>query len=92
LYEIASADVLTVQCSCGHFSRFASGDLQRRHKLPSDLLIYDLQYRLRCKVCRRNTGFRILLWDGEPMPSKSAHDVGRHAVIVKGDVNERVRI
>ena len=72
LYEIGSADVLTVQCSCGHFSRFASGELQRRHKLPSDMLIYDLQFRLRCQMCRRKKGFRILLWDGEPMPSKSA--------------------
>jgi hypothetical protein len=47
LYEVKPTDVLTVQCSCGHFSRFASGELQRRHKLPSDLLVYDLQFRLR---------------------------------------------
>ena len=40
----------------------------------------------------RKKGFRLLLWDGEPMPSKSAHDVGRHIVIVEGDVNERVRV
>jgi hypothetical protein len=92
LYEMKPCDVLTAQCSCGHFSRFASGELQRRHKLPSDLLIYDLQYRLRCQVCQRKKGFRILLWDGEPMPSKSAHDVGRHVVIVEGDVPERVRV
>jgi len=26
------------------------------------------------------------------MPSKSAHDVGRHVVIVEGEVNERVRV
>jgi hypothetical protein len=84
--------VLTAQCSCGHFSRFASGELQHRHKLPSDMLIYDLQYRLRCRVCQRNKGFRILLWDGEPMPSKSAHNVGRHVVIAEGEVNERVRL
>jgi hypothetical protein len=31
----------------------ASGELQRRHKLPSDLLVYDLRYRLRCPVCPR---------------------------------------
>jgi hypothetical protein len=56
------------------------------------MLIYDLQYRLRCRVCQRNKGFRILLWDGEPMPSKSAHNVGRHVVIAEGEVNERVRL
>jgi hypothetical protein len=33
-----------------------------------------------------------LLWDGEPMPSKSTHDVGRHVVIADGEVNERVRV
>jgi hypothetical protein len=33
-----------------------------------------------------------LLWEGEPMASKSAHDVGRHVVIVGGDVHDRVRI
>ena len=92
LYEIGSADVLTVQCSCGHFSRFASAELQRRHKLPSDILIYDLQFRLRCQMCRRKKGMRILLWAGEPMPSKSPHDVGHHRVIVEGEVPERVRI
>jgi hypothetical protein len=61
LYEIGSADVLTVQCSCGHFCRFANGELQRRHKLPFDLLVYDLQYRLRCQVCQRKKGMRNIL-------------------------------
>jgi hypothetical protein len=27
LYEMKLGDVLTAQCSCGHFSRFASGEL-----------------------------------------------------------------
>jgi hypothetical protein len=92
LYEMKSRDVLTAQCSCGHFSRFASGELQRHHKLPSDLLVYDLQCRLRCRVCQRKKGMRIILWAGEPMPSKSPHDVGHHRVIVEGEVPERVRI
>jgi hypothetical protein len=35
---------------------------------------------------------RIILWAGEPMPSKSPHDVGHHRVIVEGEVPERVRI
>jgi hypothetical protein len=50
-----------VQCSCGHFCRFANGELQRRHKLPFDLLVYDLQYRLRCQVCQRKKGMRNIL-------------------------------
>jgi hypothetical protein len=35
---------------------------------------------------------RILLWEGEPMPAKSPQDVGRHIVVVEGEVNDRVRI
>jgi hypothetical protein len=47
LYDMGPRDVLTVQCSYGSIGRFASG-LQRKHHLPSDLLIDDLQFRLRC--------------------------------------------
>jgi hypothetical protein len=94
LYDLGPRDVLTVQCPCGQFTRFAAGELQRKYRVPSDMLIYDLQYRLRCHrdQCRRKQGMRILLWDGEPMPSKSLHDVGRHRVIVEGDINERIRV
>jgi hypothetical protein len=94
LYHMKRLDVLTVQCPCGHIGRFAHGELQRKHRVPSDILIADLQYRLRCgfSQCRRRKGMRILLWEREPMPSKSPHDVGRHVVIVDGDVNDRVRI
>jgi hypothetical protein len=82
-----------VQCSCGRVGRFASGELQTQHKLPSDTLIYDLQYRLRCgfQQCRRRRGMRILLWDGEPMMAHSPHDIGARLVIVEGEVPERVR-
>jgi hypothetical protein len=91
LYDMGPRSVLTVQCSCGRVGRFASGELERRHKLPSDTLIYDLQYRLRCDFCRRKKDMRILLWDGEPMMSHSPHDVGAHRGIVEGEVPERVR-
>jgi len=35
--------VLTVQCPCGHVGRFAHRELQRKHRMPSDSLIADLQ-------------------------------------------------
>jgi hypothetical protein len=91
LYDMGPRDVSTAQCSCGRVARFAAGELQRKRRLPSDTLIYDLQFRLRCEFCRRRGQVRILLWDGEPMMSRSPHDVGAHLVIVKGDVPERVR-
>jgi hypothetical protein len=92
LHDIQPQDVLTAQCPCGHIGRFAEGDLQRRFRVPSDTLIGDLQYRMRCRHCRRDKGIRIILWKGEPMMSRSSHDIGHHEVIVEGDVNDRVRI
>jgi len=92
LYDLGPQEVLTVQCPCGHVARFPAGDTQRKHGVRSDTLIYDLQYRLRRDQCRRRKGMRILLWAGEPMPSKSPHDVGAHVVIVEGDVNMRIRV
>jgi hypothetical protein len=47
---------------------------------------------MRCRQCRRSKGLRIILWKGEPIMSRSAHDIGHHVVIVEGDINERVRI
>jgi hypothetical protein len=62
LYDMKPRDVLTVQCPCGHISRFAAGELQRKsRRLFSDILIWDLQYRLRCRQCRRTKGMRIIL-------------------------------
>ena len=92
LYDIEPQDVLTTQCPCGHIGWFAEGELQRRFHFPSDTLIADLQYRLRCRQCRRNKGVRIPFWKGEPMMSRSPNDIGHHVVIVEGDINERVRM
>jgi len=95
LYDMGANDVLTVQCACGRLARFAAGELQRRHRVPSDTLIYDLQYRLRCgfSQCKRRDGVRIVLWDGEPTgPRTPPRDLGPHVVVVEGDVPERVRV
>jgi hypothetical protein len=92
LYDMGPRDVLTVQCACGHVSRWAAGELQKKRRVPSSTLIFDLQYRLRCAHCRRLGQVRIFLWDGEPMMARSAHDIGAHLVIVEGEVPERVRI
>jgi hypothetical protein len=71
---------------------FASGELQRRHKLPSDLLVYDLQYLPALPHVPAQEG-------------DAHHPVGRRADAIKerarhwppshhrrGDVPERVRI
>ena len=56
------------------------------------MLIWDLQYRLRCQHCQRTKGARIILWDSEPSATHDPHDASPHIVIVEGEVNERVRI
>lgn len=43
--------------------------LQRRHRLPSTTLVYDLQFRLRCQQCRADRGFEIAVED-----SRDRHD------------------
>jgi len=95
LYDVGPSDILTVQCSCGRLARFAAGELQRRHRVPSDTLLHDLQYRLRCgfEQCRRTRGIRIVLWDGEPSgPRVSPYDLAPHVVIVEGEMPQRVRV
>jgi len=39
------------------------GILQRRHRVPSDFLVCDLQFRLRCSHCNARVGFRITIFD-----------------------------
>ena len=39
------------------------GFLQRRYRMPSDTLVWNLQFRLRCKGCNRRAGFRIAIFD-----------------------------
>ena len=45
----------------GRIVEYHRGVLQRNHKLPSDTLLYHLQYRLRCSACNRRGEFRIAL-------------------------------
>jgi hypothetical protein len=42
---------------------YPPGFLRRRHRPPSDTLVFDLQFRLRCSHCNRCAGFRITIFD-----------------------------
>jgi hypothetical protein len=44
-------------------TEYGPGYLQRRHRIPSDTLSYDLQFRLRCPHCNRTKGFQIVVLD-----------------------------
>jgi hypothetical protein len=57
----ASHEVIVARCPCG---RSFPGFLQSRHRLPSDFLVYDLLFRLRCSHYNARAGFRITIFDG----------------------------
>jgi hypothetical protein len=57
--------------------------LQRRRRIASDTLAYDLQYRLRCRRCNRRSGFRIAVVDGRGRGDNSVPE--RERVVVAGE-------
>ena len=61
--DLAAHEVIVVRCGCGRSVEYPRGFLQRRYRLASDTLAYDLQFRLRCEGCNRRDGFRISIFD-----------------------------
>jgi hypothetical protein len=63
LYDLKPYEHIIVTCQCGQIVQYMPGLLQRRHRVPSDTLIYDLQFRFRCSRCRAFNGFEIKVVD-----------------------------
>jgi hypothetical protein len=84
LLDVADHEFISVSCPCGRITEYAAGLLQRLRRIPSDTLIFDLQFRLRCRHCNRRSGFRIAVVDGRGRGDKSA--ARRERVIVPGEV------
>jgi hypothetical protein len=63
LGDLAPHEVIVVKCLCGGSVEYHKGFLQRRHRVPSDFLVYDLQFPLRCTCCNCRRGFRITIFD-----------------------------
>jgi hypothetical protein len=63
LFDLAPHEAVMVTCQCGRISEYRNGMLQRFHRIPSDTLLYDLQFRLRCSHCQRRDGFKIAIQD-----------------------------
>ena len=63
LGDLAPHEVIVVRCQCGRSVEYHKGCVQWRHRVPSDFLVYDLQYRLRCSHCNTRAGFRITIFD-----------------------------
>jgi hypothetical protein len=71
LWDLADNEAVVVTCTCRSVVQYRRGYLQRRHRLPSDTLIYDLQFKLRCKHCNVTSGFKIEVRD------TSYHNIGQ---------------
>jgi hypothetical protein len=65
LIDLTPHEIVIVKCECGRIIEWPEGTLQRRYRLRSDFLIWDLQFRVRCKQCRRKNGFVISIQDVE---------------------------
>jgi hypothetical protein len=63
LLDLADHEHILITCRCGRITEYMPGFLQRSHRLPSTTLVYDLQFRLRCRHCRADRGFRIVIKD-----------------------------
>ena len=51
LWNLQSNQRVVLKCGCGRIIHFLPGFLQRRYRVPSDTLVYDLQYRFKCGRC-----------------------------------------
>lgn len=60
LYDLRPDQDVFVRCPCGRVVQYQYGVLQKKHRLPSDMLVYDLRWRLRCECGRwRGLGVEI---------------------------------
>jgi hypothetical protein len=80
LGDLAPHEVIVVQCSCGRSVEYRKGFLQRRQRVPSDTLVFDLQFRLRCSHCNARAGFRITILDGVD-PTFMPNPPSRHSPV-----------
>jgi hypothetical protein len=59
LWDLKRDQRVTVKCVCGRSVHFLPGTLQRHHRVPSDTLIYDLRFRLKCRKCNSRQGIEV---------------------------------
>ena len=71
LFDLGPHEAVIVRCACGSTVEYGNGYLQREYRIPSDTLVFDLQYRLRCKHCNRREGFGISVQDRQAVGTGS---------------------
>src|SRR4051812_26540995 len=61
LFDLRPDQSIFIRCPCGRVSQFLHGVLQKLHKIPSDTLVYDLQFRGKCEKCGRWQGLGVTI-------------------------------
>lgn len=82
LYDLGPHESLEIRCECGWVTTFFRGLLQRQHRIPSDMLVYDLQYRMKCRNCNRSSGFEIAILDERDRATTTKDKPMRRTIIV----------
>lgn len=60
LFDLADDDRIQISCPCGNTREYGGEYFQRHMRFASDMLVYDLRYRVGCcSRCNRNQGFAI---------------------------------
>lgn len=63
LLDLRPYEIIVARCECGRIVEFRHGTFQRLRRVSSTTLVWDLQFRLRCKRCGRREGFTISIAD-----------------------------
>ncbi len=76
LWDLAEYEAVVMKCRSGNIAEYGPGVLQRLHKVPSDTLIFDLQFRLRGGHCNARQDFEISVTDrqGYQQPADRRRD------------------
>ena len=83
LFDLEPYESVEAWCPCGTMVEFPPGFLQRRHKIPSDTLVYDLQWRVKCEFCKRPDGYTIVIVDKRNLTDSAK--VMPRTVVVQGE-------
>lgn len=61
LFDLAGDDMIAITCpACGQCREYGCDYFQRHMRYPSDMLLYDLRYRVgHCSACNRSSGFGV---------------------------------
>jgi hypothetical protein len=82
LFDLTPHEVVEVVCTCcGRIVEYGHRFLARHHRIASDTLVYDLQFKLRCKHCNLTDGFEISVVDKRHLGDSSKKPMPRIVIV-----------